>query len=266
LVLLFSADGGNVMLADDVIFSSMFIPNHSIYKSAQMSPQVSSYGSLYDEANLSRSHDNTKISVNLFSRVNLYESRTLCTTQGVRFFDSESNSFLEASCEMRTFVDDPDKEAFLRAIDPAIAAASHPNAVKAAALWTFVTLDRKNCEHVHWDKPYRIKHIPTSKYLTVVSVAEDRGATKHYVQLEAEMANPSDQSFSVLAVEKPGDFVESSDVMVQLCHDTPGGQRLFVRKGKQEKGDASRTQVYLGKGNAVLYCVCGCLQYRDVCV
>ena len=237
------------MLSDDVILSSMSIPNHSIYKSAQLSPQVSSYGSLYDEANLSRKRCTTKISVNLFSRVNLYESRTLCTTQGVRFFDSESNSFLEGSCELRTHMDPPpDKEAHLQAVDASIASfASHPNAMKASALWTFVTLDRKNCEYVHWDKPYRIKHIPTSKYLTVVSIVEDDGVTKHFVQLEAEKPNPQEQTFLILAVEKPGDFVESSDVMIQLCHETTGGDRLYLRKGQQDYYDHSRTHLYLGK-------------------
>jgi hypothetical protein len=165
---------------------------------------------------------------------------------------------------MRTFVANPDKEACLRAIDTSIASfPSHPSAVKAAALWTFVTLDRKNCEHVRWDHPYRIKHIPTSKYLTVVSVAEDGAGgagsvTKHYVQLETEMANPQDQTFLVLSVEKPGDFVESSDVMIQLCHETSSGDRLYVRKGQQDTDDESRTQVYLGKFNhALLYLVCG---------
>ena len=239
------------MLADDVVFSSISIPNHNIYKSAQLSPLVASYGALYDEANLSRNRNTTKICVNLFSRVNLYESRTLCTTQGVRFFDSESNSFIESSCEMRTFVDNHDPSAYLHAVDHSIPFANHPSAVKAAALWTFVTLDRKCCEYVHWEKPYRIKHIPTSKYLTVVAVVETgpkgHDRTVYHLQLEVENPNPQDQTFQVLAVEKPGDYVESSDVMVQLFHNTCSGQRLYVRKGKEFENDYMRTKLYLGK-------------------
>ena len=236
------------MLGDDIVFTSLSISNHSIYKSAQMSPQVSSYGSLYDEANLSRNEDFAKIKVNLFSRVNLYESRTLCTTQGLRFFDSESNSFIEGPCDLRTFVDNPDREAHLRAIDPAVATfPHHPRAVKAAALWTFVTLDRKNCEYVHWNKPYRIKHIPTSKYLTVVSMVDDKGdGDKYILELENEKANPKDQSFLILPVEKPGDYVESSDVMIQLCHETHRGEKLYLRKGSRDSVDEHKTSLYLG--------------------
>lgn len=239
------------MIGDDVVFSSVAIPHHCVYKSTQISPLVASYGALYDEANLSRNRSITKISVSLFSRVNLYESRTLCTTQGVRFFDSESNSFLEASCEMRTHVTNRDPDAYLKAIDPSIPFANHPSAVKAAALWSFVTLDRKSCEYVHWMKPYRIKHVPTSKYLTVVTVVEagpqGEDITTRHLQLEEENHNPQDQTFLVRAVEKPGEFVECSDVMVQLCHDAPGGQRLYVRKGKDDADDHQRTQLYLGE-------------------
>ena len=233
------------MLGDDVVFASMSIPHHSVYKSVRPSPHTTSYGALYDEASLSRNRSMTKISVNLFSRVTPYEGRSLCTTQGLRFFDSESNSFLEASCELRTFVDNVDKIVHLQEIDSSVPYAGHPNAMKAAALWTFVTPDRKHCEHVVWNKPYRIKHIPTSKYLTVVSYADNNGSTKYSVELEDENANPHDQLFLVLAVEKPGEFVECSDVMIHLCHESVNGERLFVRKGHHSEHKA-RTELYLG--------------------
>mmetsp|Transcript_17820 Transcript_17820/g.26308 ORF Transcript_17820/g.26308 Transcript_17820/m.26308 type:complete len:3025 (+) Transcript_17820:90-9164(+) len=227
-------DGGHVILEDDVIFSSLSILQHFLSRSRRCRPLMSSHGLLYDECNLSRDRNFTKISVRLYSRVEPYSCQYLTATQGVRLFHSETNSFLQASCDLRDDVLTYDETcgAYLETIDPDVPFAHHPNALKAASLWAFETADRLSRDYIEWRKQYRIKHIPTNRFLTVLSSTAADGRNSYTLSLrkEEEQITSSSQMFTILPVELSDGYVESSDVMIQLENTAPDGTKLYVRK------------------------------------
>lgn len=232
-------EGSRVVADDEITFSSLAIAKHFIHKSSRLRPGITSHGVLCDECNLSRSSAYSKMAVKIYGRVFPYQAKTLTTTQATRFLDCESNAFLQASCDLRLRAGER-RVAHLREIDRSIPFASHPDAMRAEALWCFESVGRKTCEYMQWSREYRIRHLATSLYLSVVR-SDDRSAAGeggeetcgYELALCPQEEDQRSQTFSILSMQPVGDLVATSDVMVQLRHSVGPSEYLFVRKARR---------------------------------
>lgn len=245
-------EGSRVVSDDEITFSSLSIAKHFVHKSSRIRPKITSHGVLYDECNLSRSRAFSKMSLKVYSKVTPYKSQHLVTTQATRFLDCESNSFLQASCNPKMQLDEI-RPPCLRDIDPSIPFPSHPDAITVETLWVFESIGHQTCEFMTWTREYRIKHMATNLYLTVIEEADVGGESKgvdescgYSLSIQPQSENQKIQTFSILCMQALDEYVQSSDVMIQLRYTIAPSEYIYVRKSPRKK-NTSVNGVFLSK-------------------
>lgn len=161
-------DGGQVLVKDEILLASLTSPGFYVHGS-QLDDMITAKGGFrFDEANLSRELSQSGLTVNLYSRTSREdEAAYISADEGIRFFAPDNEAFLSASCDPG-LDDSAEHHIYMgnRIVD--IPSRSHPSAFSASSVWALELLDRTQGGLIEWAKPYyRIKHVPTRKYLTV---------------------------------------------------------------------------------------------------
>jgi hypothetical protein len=183
-----------------------------------------------------------------------------------RMFHPEANAYVQASS-------DPDKGEVLDATgdlgDPlsrdrlkglpahipylkqfvSSADASNPIHLSAKAVWCFEGLDRTRCTEVKWESPLRIRHVPTGKFLSVISnspaILSEPTEGVYYdsalvfdVDLDAEegeLGSASSMVFNLVATDVTSDTLKTVVSTVRLEHRTHTGRVLHFVAAKEAK-------------------------------
>jgi hypothetical protein len=217
----------------------------------------------YFEANLSRDFIDCGIIVSLHTRsLDTLEdnSKYLRTGDAITFWAPDAEAFIQVN-EDEVTQKQVSKNASTsskitvgaRLVD--VPNKSHPSAFNSSAVWALEKMDRRSGGLIEYkNSRYRIRHVPTNKYLTVsdkefqsdqdiMKNGEEKKYKLDLLDNEEKDASKISQLFTLLYVDKVSTYVPKEEVLVVLSHSNKNGDYYVHvhQEGKIEKKvDAKR--------------------------
>ena len=221
---------------NDDASSTVKVENFNAYKSKS--------GFNYFEANLSNSSNfkDSGIIVSLHAR-SLDESKYLRTGDAVSFYVPDAEAFIQVSEEEQL-----SKNSIKINVGTRLDCKTHPSSFDSRTVWALEKQDRRSGGLIEYKTvKYRIRHIPTSKYLTVtesfVSAQDAMFSSESKYKLDLLDSEEKDiskisQLFTLNYASKASTYVPNEEVHVFLSHTNKSGEEYFLhvhQEGKIEK-------------------------------
>ena len=219
-------------------------------------------GFKYFEANLSRDFIDCGIIVSLHTRSlesTLDNSKYLRTGDAISFWAPDAEAFIQVNeDEVQNQVSKNASTSSkinvgARLVD--VPNKTHPSAFNSSAVWALEKMDRRSGGFIEYKTvKYRIRHVPTNKYLTVSSEefqsdqdimknVEEKKYKLDLLENEEKDLSKISQLFTLHYVDKASTYVPKDEVLVVLQHTNKTGDYYVHvhQEGKIEKNvDAKR--------------------------
>jgi len=270
------SEGGVVLVDDEIALSPVEVTLSGYYlhgsppenddalnivKVENFDAYESKSGFKYFEANLSRDFIDCGIIVSLHTRSldTLDNSKYLRTGDAISFWAPDAEAFIQVNeDEVQNQVSKNASTSSkinvgARLVD--IPNKTHPSAFNSSAVWALEKMDRRSGGFIEFKTvKYRIRHVPTNKYLTVSSeefqsdqdIMKNGDEKKYKLDLldnQEKDASSINQLFSLQYVDKASTYVPNEEVLVVLTHSNKTGDYYVHvhQEGKIEKNvDAKR--------------------------